>query len=456
MSEQDTICAVSTPLGSGGIGIIRISGRSALDLAKRVFCPRSGEDLSKAASHSIHYGTIRVPVTGEVVDESLVTVMRAPRTYTREDTVEINCHGGSLPLWRTMRLLIEGGGREAEPGEFTKRAFLNGRIDLAQAEAVMEIIQAQTEMSHRAATEQLMGGLSREVARLRERLIAIVAGVEAAIDFPEDEIDTPLGEALEREVAESIRTIDELVATGIYGRVLREGLAAAIVGRPNVGKSSLLNALLRQDRAIVTEHPGTTRDVLEEALNVKGIQLRILDTAGIRESLDVAEREGVKRSLDAVRRADVVLLVLDGSMPLSVEDEKVLAATRDKDRLIVINKSDLPRLLGEISLTGEQVLVSCRNGEGLDELRRILVEVVRRGSGPPREHAWAVNQRHQVALERAKASLERATVSLRDGLSPEFMAIDLREALDHVGFVIGATYTEDILSKIFDDFCIGK
>lgn len=456
MSEQDTICAVSTPLGEGGIGIIRLSGREAVEIAWKLFRSRRNGDLRAAASHTLHYGHIVDAASGEQVDEVLVSVMRAPATYTREDVVEINCHGGMAPLWRTMNLLTASGARQAEPGEFTKRAFLNGRIDLAQAEAVMDVIRAKTEMSLRAANEQLLGGLSKEVTALRDRLIGIVAGVEAGVDFPEEEIETPSGRPLADEVGAVINRIDILLSGSIYGRVLRDGFATAIVGRPNVGKSSLLNALLLQNRAIVTEVPGTTRDVLEEYLNISGMPLKILDTAGIRHTRDVVEQEGVRRSLAAIASADIVLVVLDGSAPLHQEDRRVLAEAKGKPAIAVINKSDLPKKIERPDWPEAQVDVSCKTGEGLDRLRAAILEMMRQGAVPPREHAWAVNQRHRTALEQAKASLEKALGSIQSNLSPEFVAVDLRDALDSIGLIIGATYAEDILKRIFRDFCIGK
>ncbi len=456
MHESDTICAVSTAPGEGGIGIIRVSGRGAVDIVAGIFRPRGEKNIAAAETHTLHYGHVVDPAGNEVVDEALVSVMRAPATYTREDVVEINCHGGMVPLWRTMGLLVAAGARQAEPGEFTKRAFLNGRIDLAQAEAVMDIIHAKTELSHRAANEQLLGGLSREAAALREKLIGIIAGVEAGVDFPEEEIETPSGASLEDEIAAAMRDTDSLLSGTRYGRVIREGFATAIVGRPNVGKSSLLNALVNQNRAIVTEVPGTTRDVLEEYLNISGVALRILDTAGIRHTHDVVEQEGVRRSLAAIGSADIVLVVLDGSAELQPEDRRVLDEARAKTAIAVINKSDLLRRLEKLPWPEQQVELSCRTGEGLDGLRSAILDLVKQGAAPPREHAWAVNQRHQSVLEQTKKSLEKALDSARSNLSPEFIAVDLRDALDSVGLIIGATYTEDILERIFSDFCIGK
>lgn len=455
MHEQDTICAVSTPPGEGGIGIIRVSGRDAVPIASGIFRPHTVSGSALGASHTLRYGHVVDPATNELVDEVLVSVMRAPATYTREDVVEINCHGGMVPLWRTMDLLVAAGARQAEPGEFTKRAFLNGRIDLAQAEAVMDIIRAKTDLALQAANEQLRGGLSAEISVLRDRLIAIIASVEAGIDFPED-MESEAGKTPEEEVSRVLDGIDGLLSSASFGRILRDGFATSIVGRPNVGKSSLLNALLRQDRAIVTEVPGTTRDVLEEYLNVAGVPLRILDTAGIRHSHDVVEQEGIRRSLEAMGSADIVLVVLDGSQPLMPEDRLVLDAVNGKNAIAVINKSDLPRKLEANGQPETRIAVSCRTGAGLEDLRQSIADMVKKGTITSREHAWAVNQRHRTALEQTKESLQRAIETITSGLSPEFIAVDLRGALDSLGLIIGATYTEDILERIFNDFCIGK
>ena len=456
MHEQDTICAVSTPPGEGGIGIIRVSGKDAITISSQVFKPRSDKTLGSAVSHTILYGHVLDQGTCETVDEALVSVMRAPATYTREDVVEINCHGGMMPLWRTMALLIAAGARQAEPGEFTRRAFLNGRIDLVQAEAVMDIIHAKTELSHRAANDQLLGGLSSEIATLRDGMISLIASVEAGLDFPEEDIETGIGQTLVDEVSNLIGRIDDLLSSTTFGRILRDGFATAIVGRPNVGKSSLLNALLKQDRAIVTEIPGTTRDVLEEYLNISGVPLKILDTAGIRHSHDVVEQEGVRRSIAAIGSADIVLVILDGSQPLTNEDKRVLEEVKAKNAIAVINKCDLPRTLENLAWPLVHVPLSCRTGEGLADLKRAISDQVKQGIVSQRPHAWAVNQRHKTALEQTKESLRKALDSIQGNLSPEFIALDLRGALDSLGLIIGATYTDDILERIFNDFCIGK
>jgi tRNA modification GTPase len=407
-------------------------------------------------SHSLHYGHVVDPASGETVDEALLSVMRAPSTYTREDVIEIHCHGGMMPLWRTLGLLISAGARQAEPGEFTKRAFLNGRIDLAQAEAVMDIIRAKTDLSLRAANEQLLGGLSGEIAALRDRLLSLIAAVEAGIDFPEEDLETGTGQPLADEANGLLAAIDSLLSSYAYGRILRDGFATAIVGKPNVGKSSLLNALLKQNRAIVTEVPGTTRDVLEEYLNIAGVPLKILDTAGIRHSHDIVEQEGVRRSLGAIASADIVLFVLDGSQPFTSEDRRVMDEVKGRHMITIINKSDLPRTLEQLKEPEAQVSVSCRTGEGLDDLKRAISDQVKQGTISSREHVWAVNQRHKTALEQTKESLQKTLESITSGLSPEFISLDLRGALDSLGLITGATYTEDILERIFNDFCIGK
>jgi tRNA modification GTPase len=453
MFSQDTICAISTPPGEGGIGIIRISGRDAISIALKIFRIGSGEVPS--TGRGMLYGRIVDPKSGEIVDEALMSVMRAPATYTREDVVELNCHGGTMPLSRTLALVVACGARQAEPGEFTKRAFLNGRIDLAQAEAVMDVISAKTEASSRAAGEQLLGKLSGEVTALRDSVIAALAAVEAAIDFPEEDIEPLPTGSLESTLTGLKLGIDALLATYEYGRIVRDGFAVAIVGRPNVGKSSLLNALCRRDRAIVTEIPGTTRDVLEEYLNINGVPVKILDTAGIRHSHDLVEQEGVRRSLIALDAADLVLFVLDGSLPLAQEDRALFDQLSTKKVIAVINKSDMPRALESFDTPSKQVLLSCKTERGLNELRDAIAAVLKQGMGV-REQAWAVNQRHKTALELAKASLEKASGSVRERLSHEFIAVDLRDALDSLGTIIGATYTEDILDRIFRDFCIGK
>jgi tRNA modification GTPase len=456
MSHQDTICAVSTPVGEGGIGIIRVSGREAIEVTARLFRPKQHADIRTAKSHRIHYGHIVDPGSGSAVDEVLLSVMRAPATYTREDVVEVNCHGGLAPLWQVVRLLNAAGARQAEPGEFTKRAFVNGRIDLTQAEAVMDLIRARTELSLRAANEQLQGGLSQRINAMREQLVGILAGVEAGIDFPDEDIETPSGASLLDAVRGAREDVERLLKSYAFGRILREGAAATIVGRPNVGKSSIMNALLRQDRSIVTAVPGTTRDVIEESLNIEGLMVRIIDTAGIRDTHDMVEAEGVKRSMAAIEAADLAIVVLDGSAPLHDGDRRVLQEVRGKNRIIVVNKADLPRTIGLVEETAVQVEVSCASGAGLDALQKAIASMITKDGIASAEHGWAVNERHRRELELARTSLDRALETAGRGMSPELIALDLRDALDHIGMIIGATYTDDILERIFSEFCIGK
>jgi len=361
-----------------------------------------------------------------------------------------------MSLWRTMAILISAGARQAEPGEFTKRAFLNGRIDLAQAEAVMDVISSKTDLSHRAANEQLRGGLSAEVARLRDQLVSLIASIEAGIDFPEDDIVTRSADQLANDIAQLTAEVERLLSSYSYGRILRNGFATAIVGKPNVGKSSLLNTLLKQNRAIVSEVPGTTRDVLEEYLNIAGVPIKIVDTAGIRHSHDSIEKEGVRRSLAAIKSADIVLVVLDGSQPLTAEDRQVLNHVIVDKAIAVINKSDLPRNMQQINEPKMQVSISCNTGTGLNDLRSAISCMVTQGIACSGEYAWAINQRHKTSLEQTKDSLQKAQESVEAGLSLEFVALDLRCGLDALGLIIGATYSETILEQIFTNFCIGK
>jgi tRNA modification GTPase len=457
MYIEDTIAAISTPMGRGGIGIVRLSGKDALKIADKLFRSPKNKRLAKTESHKILYGSIIDPSNGEVVDEALVSVMKAPNTYTREDIVEINCHGGTVPLKRILELLIEGGARLAEPGEFTKRAFLNGRIDLVQSEAVLDVINSLTEQSRKAALEQLQGGLSGKIEEVRDKLINLTAVVETFIDFPEEDIEPTSKKELEERVDEINRHLKALIENARYGRVLREGLKAAIIGRPNVGKSSLLNALLELDRVIVTEMPGTTRDVIEEYLDINGLPVRIMDTAGIRESADIAESEGVARSLRAMKDADIVLLVLDGSNSLHDTDMELIEKSGSGNSILVINKSDLPSEIPQDSLPNNRpsVKISARQGTGLDELKNEIVRTSLKeavGTGD----AIATNVRHIKAIERAYHSINAFTKNLKKGVSPEFLAVDLRDGLDALGEIIGITTPEDILNKIFSEFCIGK
>lgn len=456
MMLDDTIAAISTPLGYSGIGIVRLSGKDAIKIADGVFSSPKGKRLCNLSTHRIVYGYIIDPEGEEIVDEVLVSIMKAPYTYTREDIVEINCHGGPVALRRVLEIVLKNGARIAEPGEFTMRAFLNGRIDLTQSEAVLDMINSLTIESQKIAMKQLKGGLSKRLSGIREVLIELAAIIEAYIDFPEEGIEPPDEKGLREKANEILNEIKELIESGRYGIILREGLKTAIIGRPNVGKSSLLNALLQEDRAIVTEIPGTTRDIIEEYLNIYGLPIRIMDTAGIREPGDIAEREGVERSLRAMKDADLILLVLDGSESLHDTDRMLIHESGSKDTIIVINKMDLPLMIGMDELPTDKpiVRVSALKCDGLDILKK---EILKTSLKERKELGDAIvtNERHVMALRRAYASI----TSFLEGIgktSPELLSVELRDALDAIGEIMGITTPDEILKRIFSKFCIGK
>ena len=462
MFTDDTIAAISTPLGEGGIGIVRLSGKDSIKIAERIFMSKN-KSIKDSQSYRVLYGYIKDPLTGNKIDEVLVTVMRAPHSYTREDVIEINCHGGMVTLRKTLELVLKQGARLADPGEFTKRAFLNGRIDLIQAEAVLDLIRSKTDESRRIAIEQLQGGLSEKVTVLRDRLTGLCAHVEAYIDFPEDEIETASKQEMLDSMKEIERELKKLLSTYDEARFFREGLSTAIVGRPNVGKSSLLNALLQKDRAIVTEIPGTTRDVIEEYLNINGLPLRIMDTAGIRAVQDIAEKEGVRRSLQSIENADLVIPIFDSSEPLKDEDFKVMEKIKGKNVIVVMNKCDLPAVVDKVELNSRLapnntniMSISATRGDGLEELKEKIFNTCLKDWKEEREGVVVTNLRHKISIENAKVSLERAITALIENQPLEIFAFELRDSLDRLGEIVGAVTTEDILNKIFNDFCIGK
>ena len=453
---DDTIAAISTPSGKGGIGIVRLSGKNAIETADRIFTSPQHKTLKQTPSHKIIYGHI-VNSNKEILDEVLLSVMRAPNTYTKENVVEINCHGGAVPLRMVLELILKSGARLARPGEFTQRAFMNGRIDLAQAEAVLDAINSAAEQSQKAALEQLGGRLSKKIHSLRDKLVELTALVEAHIDFPEEDIESPsLNDMLKRALS-ICGEIARLIEGARHGMILREGLKTAIIGRPNVGKSSLLNALLEHDRAIVTEMPGTTRDVIEEYLDLNGFPVRIMDTAGIREAKDVAEKEGVERSLRAMKGADLVLLVLDGSEDLHDTDRELIERSALQNTILVINKTDRSQKIDLKNIGQETVKISALTGAGLDELKNIITGIISDAGGGEASHSGLItNIRHVHALEKTLASMNSFIEGIDKKLSPEFLSVELREALDALGEITGITTPEDILNKIFSDFCIGK
>ena len=458
---MDTIAAIATPIGTGGIAVIRISGEEAFRIADQIF---RGKTLpSSAKSHTLHFGLIVDPQTGEPLDEVVISLYRAPHSYTGEDVVEISCHGGIYLSRKILELVLRMGARLAQPGEFTKRAFLNGRIDLSQAEAVADLIRARTDRSLRSSLSQLRGELSAKIRELRDSLIDICSLLELELDFSEEDIEFVDKEEVITRIDRTLERMDKLISSYDKGRFLAEGVKLAIVGRPNVGKSSLLNALLGRERAIVAPTPGTTRDTLEEALDIDGLLFRVIDTAGLRRARTHVEREGIRRTEKRMEEADLVLWVVDGSEELTPEDEEILERVRSRNQraIIAVNKIDLPqridlRDLREKTSPYPLLRISAKEGTGLGELEKAVVESVLEGGIPGPDGAVVTNLRHREALIRAKDHLGQAKTSLERGMSQEFAALDLRGALDSLGEIIGVTTPEDILKEIFSRFCIGK
>lgn len=460
-SENDTIAAISTPVGEGGISIIRISGEDAVAVAKRLY--HGSKDLAQVASHTINYGHIVDPDTGAEVDEVMVSVMRAPHTYTCEDVVEINCHGGLLATNRILQLVLSYGARMAEPGEFTKRAFLNGRIDLSQSEAVMDLIRAKTDKSMKVALNQLDGDLSRLIRHLRQDILDVLAQVEVNIDYPEyDAVEEMTTKMLKEKALDIQQRIQALLKTAKQGKVLREGLATAIIGRPNVGKSSLLNTLLHEDKAIVTDVAGTTRDVIEEYVNVDGVPLKLIDTAGIRDTDDTVEKIGVERSKRALDAADLILLLIDSSAPLMAEDCELLTATHGKQRIVILNKTDLPRRvdLDELKkLTDGDALIetSIVKHEGMDQLgQQISKMFFNEGIESSQNNVMVTNARHIGLLHQANAALSDVLKGINAGMPVDLVQIDMTRCWDLLGEITGDSYQDELLDQLFSQFCLGK
>jgi tRNA modification GTPase len=450
---EDTIAAISTPIGEGGLAVIRLSGSRALAVASRCF--QGAVAPSEATSHTLHYGKIQR--AGKIVDEVMLAVLRAPKTFTREDMVEISCHGGVLPAKLVLDTLLEGGARLATPGEFTKRAFLNGRIDLAQAEAVADLIHARTELALDAANEQLAGKLSRRIEKLRDDLVQTLAHIEAHIDFPDEDIAPDTREALTARLERGLAFMEELLRTADEGQILRRGIRAAIIGRPNAGKSSLLNQLLGHERAIVSPIPGTTRDTIEETANIRGIPVVFVDTAGLREANDPLEAEGIRRSHESLARAELVLLVLDAAESFSLKDRSRLDQLAGKRCILVVNKIDLPRKLQLENSPGIPTIeVSCESGAGLEALKDAIKNAVWFGRVGGEMSLVMINSRHQEALQRARHHTQFCLEAFKKNETLELVAMDLRIATNAVGEIVGKTTTEDILDSIFSQFCIGK
>jgi tRNA modification GTPase len=473
MRLDDTITAISTPIGTNGIGIVRLSGPEALSVADKVFLPADGKRPSEFASHTLRYGWIvnssqftvhssqkKKNLQSGIVDEVLLTVMRAPKTYTKEDIVEINCHSGIVILKSIMELLLKSGARLALPGEFTKRAYLNGRIDLVQAEAVMDVINSQTQDALNAALGQLQGRLSGQISALRDSLVDILARLEASIDFSDQPVEPFSREELLKQTQVISQSVKRLLDSADKGTMLREGVTCVICGKPNVGKSSLLNALLKRDRAIVTPVPGTTRDSLEETIDLCGIPLRLVDTAGIMRATDLAEKEAVKRSRRCLQEAALVLLVLDAGQKLAADDFKIAGDIGRKPALVILNKQDLPAKIdiceAQNVLPGRKVLsVSALRGTAMDRLEKEIADFIWQGKAVCCDELLITNIRHKEALIRAQKSLARAVKAVK-GRGAEIVALEMKEAQASLGQIIGDISCEDILERIFSQFCIGK
>lgn len=458
--QDETIAAISTPYGESGIGIVRISGPSAETIAKRLFRPK--RNRFHFISHHFHYGEIIDPVSGNPVDEVLIVLMKSPKTYTREDIVEIHCHGGYFVLRKVLELVLNEGARLASPGEFTKRAFINGRIDLTQAEAVIDLIRAKTQAGLDIANQQLRGGLQRELNKIKSLLINHLSLIEAHIDFPDEEIEPIKVEDLRKDIEKVIHQIEDWINSYEEGRIFREGISCAIVGKTNVGKSSLLNVLLRAERAIVTPIPGTTRDIIEEILNIYGIPVRLIDTAGLRKPADFIEEEGVRMARERLKDSDLILLMLDGSRELDEDDFVIFEEIKEKKKIVVVNKNDIPQKISmeeirNLFISDPIVLISALKQEGIDDLKKTIYSfLIHREVKVTPGYLIINNLRHRNALLQAKKNLLNAIKGLRERYSNEFIAFEIRSALEDISDLVGETSNEEVLNRIFEQFCIGK
>ena len=453
IQNNQTIVAPATAAGEGGIGIVRLSGTQALSTLLRFFTPTSPFDQPQ--THHLYHGHLH-STDGRLVDEVMAVFMRGPKSYTGEDVVEVHCHGGQLIVRKVLDLFLDAGLTLAQPGEFTLRAFTSGRLDLSQAEAVIDVIKSRSDAAAQVALRQMDGVLSRQVYLFRDQIVEVLALVEAHIDFPEEEIDPPTVDGISKTVEDIVHTVDAILETFDQGRVLREGLSVLILGRPNVGKSSLLNALLGEARAIVTELPGTTRDTIEENLVIDGVPIRIVDTAGVRDTVDVVEAEGVRRAREKCQTADIVLLVVDGSQPLTPDDDLALQACADRQTILVVNKSDSGQVDLPLNYSHlKKVLLSAKQHTGFEHLYALLVEPFS-GGGEVSESTLISDRRHREAMLRARDALNRFLQCVQMCESPEFLSLELRESLSALGEITGETTPDEILDQIFSKFCIGK
>ncbi len=460
--KTDTIAAIATAMTNSGIGIIRISGEDAFTVIDRIYQSKNGKKkLSEEKSHTVHYGYI-VDDTKEnkIIDEVMVLIMRAPNTYTREDTVEIDCHGGVLVMQKILDTVVCHGARPAEPGEFTKRAFLNGRIDLTQAESVMDVISSKNEFALKSSISQLQGSLQKEIKELREKIIYEIAFIESALDDPEHINIDGYGQKLKTVAEECKERIEHLLDTADNGKILKEGIDTVIVGKPNAGKSSLMNVLLKKERAIVTDIAGTTRDVLEEQMNLNGITLNIIDTAGIRDTEDIVEKIGVDKAKDYLVNADLIIYVVDSSTPLDENDEKIMGMIKDRTALVLLNKSDLDTVTTEEMIASHLdqkiIKVSMKENQGVDELENAIKELFFHGKVELNDEVYITNARHKAALSNAKDSLNMVLDSIAMEMPEDFYSIDLMNTYEELGNILGESLGEDLVNEIFSKFCTGK
>lgn len=456
---EDTIAAISTALGEGSIAVIRVSGNDAIKIADKVFQGKTS--LAYVLSHTVHYGWIVDPDSRHRVDEVLVTVMKAPRSFTMEDVVEISCHGGIVSVRRILDLLLSHGARMAEPGEFTKRAFLNGRIDLAQSEAVMDLIRSKSDRAFHIALKQSEGSLSKQIRELRQQLIELMAHIEVNIDYPEHDVEEMTYAYIQDHTVAAITRIDQLLKSAEQGKMIREGIVTAIIGRPNVGKSSLLNELAQENRAIVTDIPGTTRDVIEETVTVGGIPLLLMDTAGIRESLDIVEQIGVEKSRSAMAEADLIFMVINQSEPLQEDEKQLLQQLQDRPLIVILNKSDLPAKVTAsdlgIAVPQDRIIsTSMTRHEGIEQLAQAIASIFFNGEIEGGDLTYVSNARHISLLRQAKASLKEALQGTELTTPIDMIQIDIRNAWEYLGEIVGDTASESLLDQIFSQFCLGK
>jgi len=458
--DYDTITSISTPMGEGAIGIVRLSGPEAVEIGDKLY--KGKKKLKDVPSHTINYGHIIDPETDEVVEEVMISVLRAPKTFTREDIIEINCHGGILTINRILELTMTHGARMAEPGEYTKRAFLNGRIDLSQAEAVMDFIRSKTDRASKVAMNQIEGRLSDLIKQQRQSILEILAQVEVNIDYPEyDDVEDATTEFLLAQSKKIKNEIDQLLETGTQGKIMREGLSTVIVGKPNVGKSSMLNNLIQDNKAIVTEVAGTTRDVLEEYVNVRGVPLRLVDTAGIRDTEDIVEKIGVERSRKALSEADLILFVLNNNEPLTEEDRTLYEVIKNEDAIVIVNKTDLERQLDieEVkTMIGDTPLIqtSMLKQEGIDELELQIRDLFFGGEVQNQDMTYVSNSRHISLLKQARQTIQDAIDAAEAGIPMDMVQIDLTRTWELLGEIIGESASDELINQLFSQFCLGK